>query len=95
MQKEGENFLDQQFWLYFYGMFVASGVHVITFTGSWLMMSLAHPSVLIISLKDHEIYGKPLAKIKEKKPCLPCLKNLQSNSVTRFLGTSYPIRHYT
>merc|ERR1740137_313824 len=26
----GENFLDQQFWLYFYGMFVAAGVHVVS-----------------------------------------------------------------
>ena len=26
----GENFLEQQFWLYFYGMFVATGVHVVS-----------------------------------------------------------------
>eukprot|EP00090_Calanus_glacialis_P007282 TRINITY_DN15718_c0_g1_i1.p1 TRINITY_DN15718_c0_g1~~TRINITY_DN15718_c0_g1_i1.p1 ORF type:complete len:188 (-),score=61.44 TRINITY_DN15718_c0_g1_i1:109-648(-) len=26
----GENFLEQQFWLYFYGMFVAAGVHVVS-----------------------------------------------------------------
>jgi len=26
----GENFLDQQFWLYLYGMFVAAGVHVVS-----------------------------------------------------------------
>merc|ERR1740137_190225 len=26
----GENFLDQQFWLYFYGMFVSTGVHLVS-----------------------------------------------------------------
>jgi len=31
-KKQGENFLDQQFWLYFYGMWVAAGVHVISFS---------------------------------------------------------------
>jgi len=35
-KKEGENFLDQQFWLYFYGMFVASAVHCVTFTSAAL-----------------------------------------------------------
>ena len=29
-QKEGENFLDQQFWLYLYGIVVGCGVHVIS-----------------------------------------------------------------
>ena len=26
--------MDQQFWLYFYGMFVAGAVHMVTFTSS-------------------------------------------------------------
>jgi len=36
-KKEGENFLEQQFWLYFYGIFVAAAVHVISFTNMSLV----------------------------------------------------------
>jgi hypothetical protein len=30
LQTSGENFLDQQFWLYLYGMWVAGAVHIIS-----------------------------------------------------------------
>jgi len=36
-KKEGENFLAQQFWLYFYGIFVAAAVHFISFTNMSLV----------------------------------------------------------
>jgi len=71
---EGENFLDQQFWLYLYGLGVASLVHLITFNNNPLgvltgNLFVAHTSVqvsLVISVLSGGIGGLVVAAILKR-----------------------------
>ena len=50
-QTEGENFLVQQIWLYFYGMLVAFGVHIVTADHEQTWQDLAQFEEVKMSVK--------------------------------------------
>ena len=90
-QNSGENFLEQQFWLYLYGVMVALMVHLVSSPTALLPASILHQLTaasattqlfLALGLLFSSVGGLVVAAILKKLDNVVKVRNLQLLSVT-------------